>query len=85
MIWESFGQFLAMGGYALYVWGACGMVAAALGAEVLLVERRLRLARRRVTLASAGHGARRRYLGEGVHTVAGAACEPDGDLRGEVN
>lgn len=45
MIWQSFGEFVAMGGYALYVWGACGMVAVTLVAEVLMVERRLRLAR----------------------------------------
>ncbi|QGZ40659.1 heme exporter protein D [Pseudoduganella flava] len=46
MNWQSFGEFLHMGGYALYVWGACAMVAAALASEVMLVRRRLRLARR---------------------------------------
>lgn len=43
MSWQSLADFLDMGGYALYVWGAYGMSAAALGWELLmLVQRRRR-------------------------------------------
>ncbi|MES2423731.1 MAG: heme exporter protein CcmD [Pseudomonadota bacterium] len=46
MNWSSVSDFLAMGGYGLYVWGSFGMVAAALIAEVVLLKaRRLALAR----------------------------------------
>jgi heme exporter protein D len=34
MIWESWGQFWAMGGYGLYVWGSMGVTAACLVIEV---------------------------------------------------
>jgi heme exporter protein D len=34
MTWESFGQFLSMGGYGLYVWGSLGATVALLGAEL---------------------------------------------------
>ena len=27
MMWNSFGEFLAMGGYGLYVWGSIGVCA----------------------------------------------------------
>ena len=43
MIWNSFSEFLDMGGYALYVWGSFLMTAAALGWElVMLLQRRSR-------------------------------------------
>lgn len=43
MNWNDFGEFLDMGGYALYVWGSYLMVAAALGWEgLMLVLRRRR-------------------------------------------
>jgi heme exporter protein D len=35
-------EFFAMGGYALYVWGAYGVTAAALATEVFLLLRRSR-------------------------------------------
>ena len=38
MNWSSFSEFFAMGGYALYVWGAFGMTALAVGIEVLQVR-----------------------------------------------
>jgi heme exporter protein D len=48
--WGSVGNFIAMGGYGPYVWGAYGMLAAALTIEVWLLRRRraeaLREARR---------------------------------------
>ena len=34
MIWESWGQFWAMGGYACYVWGSMGVTALLLILEV---------------------------------------------------
>jgi len=38
MIWDDWNQFLAMGGYARYVWGAFGTVLAALAVEQLLLR-----------------------------------------------
>lgn len=35
MRWESWGEFWAMGGYGLYVWGSVGVTALLLGLEVL--------------------------------------------------
>ena len=43
--WDSVGSFLAMGGYGGYVWGAYGVTAVLLAAEVILVRRRHGLAR----------------------------------------
>jgi heme exporter protein D len=40
MIWDSWNDFFAMGGYARYVWGSTGVVFAALGAEMLLAGQR---------------------------------------------
>jgi heme exporter protein D len=51
MNWNSVGDFFAMGGYALYVWGSFGACALALVLEPLLVGKRhgnvLRSLRRR--------------------------------------
>jgi heme exporter protein D len=38
--WGSVGEFIAMGGYGPYVWGAYGMLVAALTVEVWLLRRR---------------------------------------------
>ncbi len=46
MIWHSTGEFLAMGGYALYVWGSVGACAAAIAGEVLALRLRRRAALR---------------------------------------
>lgn len=47
MRWESLSDFFHMGGYALYVWGSYGVVAACLIVEVaLLVQRRRTLLQR---------------------------------------
>ena len=35
MRWESWSQFWAMGGYAVYVWGSMGVTALLLALEVL--------------------------------------------------
>jgi heme exporter protein D len=42
MQWNSVGEFLAMGGYGLYVWGSFGVCAAAMIIEPLLVGKRNR-------------------------------------------
>lgn len=42
MIWDSVGDFFAMGGYALYVWGSFGACALAFFAEPLLIRMRHR-------------------------------------------
>ena len=44
MNWHSFAEFGEMGGYALYVWGAYAMTAAALGWEGLMLAQRRRSA-----------------------------------------
>jgi heme exporter protein D len=51
MHWNSFADFVHMGGYGLYVWGAYG---AAL--VVMLVEPVLAVQRRRRALAQVGAG-----------------------------
>ena len=40
MQWHSVGEFFAMGGYALYVWGSFGVCALAMVAEPWLLKRR---------------------------------------------
>lgn len=46
MNWSSWADFLAMGGYGLYVWGSLGMCAAMIIAEVALLKaRRMSLVR----------------------------------------
>jgi len=41
MQWNSVGEFFAMGGYALYVWGSFGACALLMGMEPFLAKRRL--------------------------------------------
>jgi len=41
MQWHSVGEFFAMGGYALYVWGSFGACALLMIAEPFLAKRRL--------------------------------------------
>lgn len=40
MNWGSVSEFLAMGGYGLYVWGSYGVTVVVLALEVFLVVRR---------------------------------------------
>jgi heme exporter protein D len=42
MNWHSWSEFVAMGGYGLYVWGSYGMTLVVLAAEIveLIVRRR---------------------------------------------
>ena len=44
--WKSFSDFLAMGGYGLYVWGSFGVTALFLTVETIVVTRN-----RKTTLA----------------------------------
>jgi heme exporter protein D len=44
VIWHSFAEFAAMGGYALYVWGAYVMTGAVLAWEALMLVHRRRSA-----------------------------------------
>ncbi|MBI3529298.1 MAG: heme exporter protein CcmD [Betaproteobacteria bacterium] len=45
MQWDSVSEFLAMGGYGLYVWGAYAVTAAVIAAEVVTLVRRARTLR----------------------------------------
>ncbi len=45
MTWNSAGEFFAMGGYGLYVWGSVGVVALCMGVETWLLARRSGFAR----------------------------------------
>lgn len=47
MSWGSLGNFLHMGGYALYVWGSYAVAALCIAAEVWTLARRSRAARSR--------------------------------------
>lgn len=40
MIWNTWSDFFAMGGYALYVWGSVIVVFASLGIEMLTLRAR---------------------------------------------
>lgn len=40
MIWDSWSDFFAMGGYALYVWGSFIVVFGSLAAEVIFLRQR---------------------------------------------
>lgn len=42
MIWASWADFFAMGGYAFFVWGSYAVAAVLMIAEVILVMRRHR-------------------------------------------
>lgn len=47
MQWGSVPEFLAMGGYGLYVWGAYAVTAVVIAAEVITLVRRGRTLRAR--------------------------------------
>ena len=45
-MWASYSDFLAMGGYGLFVWGSLGMCAAVMAVEITVLKtRRLALLR----------------------------------------
>jgi heme exporter protein D len=45
MNWSSFGDFIGMGGYGLYVWGSFGMCAVVMVGECLSLRSRRRALR----------------------------------------
>jgi len=58
MSWGSAGEFFAMGGYGLYVWGSYGLTAALIGFESwLALRRRQRALREALASASASASA----------------------------
>ncbi len=59
MNWSSINDFLAMGGYGAYVWGAFGVVLASMAAEVALLGQRWRAVREQLRRAAARDKARR--------------------------
>ena len=48
MNWGSVGEFIAMGGYGWYVWGAYDVTFILLAVELMLVFRRRRAAQRQL-------------------------------------
>ena len=46
MVWNSWSDFVAMGGHGLYVWGSFGVTAAVLAAEIWALAARRRTLRR---------------------------------------
>ena len=50
MQWASAGEFFAMGGYSLYVWGAYAVTVVVIAAEVVTLIRRGRTLRGRVVV-----------------------------------
>ena len=44
MIWASWSDFFAMGGYALYVWGSYAVTAGLIVVEIILLRYRRRAA-----------------------------------------
>jgi heme exporter protein D len=50
MNWGSVGEFFAMGGYGLYVWGSYAVTAALIAMELVLVIARHRAVLRRKPL-----------------------------------
>jgi heme exporter protein D len=48
MTWGSVSEFLAMGGYSLYVWGSFGVAAALIVAELVSLGLRRRAALERI-------------------------------------
>ncbi|MEI7464062.1 MAG: heme exporter protein CcmD [Burkholderiales bacterium] len=48
MVWNSWSDFVAMGGYGLYVWGSFGVTAAVLAAEIWSVAARRRVLSQRM-------------------------------------
>ena len=52
MQWSSLGEFLAMGGYGLYVWSAYAVTAVVIVAEVVMLIRHGRTLRARAGRSS---------------------------------
>jgi heme exporter protein D len=52
MKWGSLSEFLAMGGYAFYVWGSYLVTVACIAGEVLLLRTRRRTLMERLSLTT---------------------------------
>ena len=50
MIWSSWSDFFAMGGYGLYVWGSYSVAIVCIAGEVLLISSRRRTLERQLSL-----------------------------------
>lgn len=48
MYWKSFGDFLHMGGYGLYVWGSYGVTLLVMSVEALMGRQRFWAARQAI-------------------------------------
>ena len=55
MIWASWSDFFAMGGYALYVWGSMIVVFGCMAGEVLLLKLRGKFIRAQLINLRANH------------------------------
>jgi heme exporter protein D len=53
MNWQSWSDFLAMGGYGLYVWGSYAVTAILMAVEVVVLFNRKRAAREQLRAATA--------------------------------
>ena len=62
--WNSFADFLAMGGYGAYVWGSFGTTVAIMAIEPLLVARR-----RKETISRLKRQMRAENAGTGAGTI----------------
>ena len=60
MIWDSWSDFFAMGGYGLYVWGSFALVFGCMAGETALLTGRLRAIRAQLARARAAKAARAR-------------------------
>ena len=54
MTWGSWSEFIAMGGYALYVWGSYAVTAGLMAVEVVMLVLRRRSALKAVGGSAAG-------------------------------
>ena len=60
MIWGSWSDFFAMGGYALYVWGSFVVVFGFMAGEVMLLKQRGKSIRAQLANARAPYAPRTR-------------------------
>jgi heme exporter protein D len=60
MIWDSWSDFFAMGGYGLYVWGSSALVFGCMAGEAVLLKGRLRAIRRQLARVRAAKAPRAR-------------------------
>jgi heme exporter protein D len=64
MIWESWSDFFAMGGYALYVWGSLVVVFGCMVCEVIAVALRRKTIMMQLTDARIASAAKRAGVGQ---------------------